>query len=113
MRKAVSLARSTGRLDVAWSVEIARYAGLRIEETTALTKTQFRDALRNGFLSLRITKGGIPRDVSLLAPVHRVFREMLETTDRGGRLFIGNGNAHHQAYKSVTTALYCPKTDCI
>ncbi|ARU59969.1 hypothetical protein CBW65_02005 [Tumebacillus avium] len=106
VRNAIALARSSGRYDVAWSLGIARYGGLRIEEATALSKTQIRDALRKGYITLRVTKGGIPRDVPLAAPVRMIFREILEVPNSSERVFVRHGRTHHQAFKSIQNWIY-------
>ncbi|USK35161.1 hypothetical protein LIT25_07530 [Bacillus sp. F19] len=51
-----------GRKDIEWAIRIAESMGLRLEEVTALTRSQLRSAFRNGYLALTTTKGGIPRD---------------------------------------------------
>jgi integrase/recombinase XerD len=102
VKSAVQLAQHMGRQDVAWSLQIGRYMGLRIEEVTALTKTQLRNALQNGYLALTNTKGGIPRDVPVTAQVRPVFEDILRHADRDReKIFIGHGRAHHQVFKSI------------
>jgi integrase/recombinase XerD len=100
VQKAVNLAHSMGRYDVKWALSLARSAGLRIEEVTALTKTQLRDALKNGYLHLRQTKGGIQRDVPLSQAARQVCREIL-THASNEKIFIKHGRTHHQAFHSI------------
>jgi len=104
-QKAVSLANMTGRQDVVWSLQLARYAGLRIEEVTALTKSQLRNSLETGYLSLKVTKGGIARDIPLTNPIKPIIRDIFERSDRD-RIFVQHGTAHHQAFKSIQNWIY-------
>ncbi|MFS1519700.1 tyrosine-type recombinase/integrase [Bacillus sp. SCS-151] len=99
-QKAVAVAKDMGRKDVEWSIRCARTLGTRLEEVTALTKTQIRDALMNGHIHLKNTKGGIPRDVPLNKGAERVIREMLSES-RNERVFTGHGQTHKQAMKSI------------
>lgn len=47
VKKAVDdLAYSVGRRDVNWTIRCAQALGLRLEEVTALTKAQIREALK-------------------------------------------------------------------
>lgn len=100
LHAATSLAHDMRRMDVKWSLSIARHAGLRIEEVTALTKTQLRNALHNGYLELQITKGGIPRDVPVTSAARHVFQEIL-TYAESEKIFVNHGRSHHQAFKSI------------
>lgn len=103
--KAIDHAKVMGRKDVDWAIRCARTLGLRIEETTALTKTQIRAALTNGHIHLRKTKGGILRDVPLSDRAERVLREML-ANGKNERIFIGHGRTHTQAIKSIQNWVY-------
>jgi len=105
VQKAVSLANATGRQDVAWSLQLARHAGLRIEEVTALTKSQLRNSLDKGYLSLQITKGGIARDIPLTNPIKPIIREIVDRSNRE-RIFVQHGVAHHEAFKSIQNWIY-------
>ena len=99
--KASNLANSMGRNDVDWAIRCARTLGLRIEETTALTKSQIREALTNGrIIYLTNTKGGIARDVPLNNGAKRVLREMLAKSNQE-RVFTGHGRTHKQVIKSI------------
>lgn len=103
--KAINHAKVMGRQDVEWAIRCARTLGLRIEEATALTKTQIREALTNGHIHLTNTKGGIKRDVPLNNRAERVLREML-TQGNDERIFIGHGRTHKQAIKSIQNWVY-------
>lgn len=99
-KKASDLAHAMDRKDVNWAIRCARTMGLRIEEVTALEKTQIREALTNGYIHLTKTKGGIPRDVPLNPGAERVLREML-TENEQEKIFIRHGRTHKQAMKSI------------
>lgn len=98
--KASNLASSMGRKDVNWAIRCARTLGFRIEEATALTKSQIREALSLGQIHLTKTKGGIPRDVPLNKGAERVLREML-TEAKQENIFTYHGHTHTQAIKSI------------
>lgn len=105
VKHAVNLAHQMNRYDVKWSIQLARTMGLRIEEATALTKTQLRNALEKGYLELRITKGGIQRDVPVSSEARKVFREILAHATQE-KIFIRHGKQHHQAFKSIQNWIY-------
>lgn len=105
VKHAVNLAHQMNRYDVKWSIQLARNCGLRIEEVTALTKTQLRNALQKGYLELRTTKGGIPRDVPVSPEARNVFREILAHATQE-KIFIRHGKQHHQAFKSIQNWIY-------
>lgn len=108
VQKAVLLAKNMERRDIAWSIQLARCCGLRIEEATALTRTQLRNAVERGYLALTNTKGGISRDIPLNRNSQRLFREILDQTreNKTDYLFIGHGRTHHQAYESIQNWIY-------
>jgi integrase/recombinase XerD len=104
-KKASDLAKSMGRKDVDWAIRCARTMGLRLEELTALTKSQVNEALLKGYIHLKNTKGGIPRDIPLNAGARRVLTEMRDETGNE-RIFIGHGRTHHQVMKSIKNWVY-------
>lgn len=99
--RAVELARQMKRTHICWALQLARYQGLRIEEVTALTRTQLRDALRQNYLSLEITKNKVYRDVPLEPVTVPLLEEVLENTTGPDKFFITHGRHHHQVFKSV------------
>lgn len=103
--KAIDHAKVMGREDVKWAIGCARTLGLRIEETTALTKTQIREALTNNYIHLTKTKGGIKRDVPLNDRAERVLRDMLANS-KSERVFIEHGRTHKQAMKYIQNWIY-------
>lgn len=72
---------------------------------TALTKTQIREALTNGYIHLTKTKGGIKRDVPLNDRAERVLRGML-AEGKDERIFISHSRTHTQAIKSIQNWVY-------
>lgn len=103
--KALDHTRIMGRKDVEWAIQCARSLGLRIEETTALTKTQIREALSNHYIHLTTTKGNIVRDLGLNNRAERVLREML-ANGKNEKIFIKHGRTHTQAIKSIQNWVY-------
>ena len=98
--KAIEHAKVMGRQDIEWAIRCARNLGLRIEETTALTRTQIRESLINGYIHLTKTKGGILRDVPLNDRAEQVLREMLAHS-KEEKIFIKHGRTHKQSIKSI------------
>src|SRR5699024_267453 len=103
--KSIEHAKITNRQDVKWSIQCARSLGLRIEETTALTKSQLREALTNKYIHLVKTKGGIKRDVPLNGGAERTFRDMIANAPNE-EIFIGHGKTHKQVMKSIQNWIY-------
>src|SRR5699024_1195526 len=64
-KKGLELAQDMNRQDVVHAMKLAKNFGLRINETTALSRYQLKEALKNGFLSLENTKYNIQRDVQI------------------------------------------------
>ena len=98
--KAYEHAQVMERNDVIWGLGLARTLGLRMEEATALTKTQIRNALTNGYLHLTKTKGGVKRDVPLNAQSTRVLQQMLHQSP-SEKIFVKHGRTHTQAMKRI------------
>lgn len=108
IRNAIGTAKAMGRNDVVYAISIARETGTRIEEVTYLGKSDLKEALINGYLHLKNTKGGIPRDVPLTDKAEKVFREVLEEVKDSGRdkLFLGHGRTHEQARESISDWIF-------
>lgn len=102
---AIKHAKVNGRKDVQWAIQCARAIGLRIEETTALTKSQLREALTNNMLHLTKTKGGIKRDVPMNGGAERTFRDMIANA-KNEQIFLGHGKTHKQAMKSIQNWIF-------
>lgn len=88
------------RNDVVWSLKLARTCGVRLEECTALTKIQLKKALNQDFLSLRNTKNGILRDISLEHDARLILSSILKEASTE-RIFVYHGRNHQQAKKSI------------
>jgi len=88
------------RQDVVWAILLARRCGVRLEEGTALTKTQIKEALAQGFLSLTNTKNSILRDITLDSEAKKVIAKILKES-ASERVFVFHGRNHQQAKKSI------------
>ncbi|MCU9595778.1 site-specific integrase [Caldibacillus thermolactis] len=97
---AINLALSMNRNDVVWALKLARYCGVRLEECTALTKTQLKEALHHDFLSLKNTKNGILRDIPLNQKARLIISSILKEAI-SERFFVYHGRNHQQAKKSI------------
>lgn len=97
---AINLALLMNRNNVVWSLNLAWTCGVRLEECTALTRTQLREALAQGFLSLRNTKNGILRDIPLDSEAKLIISNILKDTSYE-RVFVHHGRNHMQAKKSI------------
>lgn len=98
--KAIKVAEYLNRQDVVWALLLARRCGVRLEEGTALTKTQLKEALAQGFLSLTNTKNSILRDITLDSEAKKVIGKILMES-ASERIFIYHGRNHQQAKKSI------------
>lgn len=96
----IKLAISMNRNDVVWSLKLARTCGVRLEECTALTKTQLKKALNQDFLSLKNTKNGILRDIPLDQDARLIISSILKEASTE-RIFVYHGRNHQQAKKSI------------
>jgi integrase/recombinase XerD len=97
---AINIALSMNRNDVVWALKLARYCGVRLEECTALTKTQLKEALHHDFLSLKNTKNGILRDIPLNENARFIISDILKDAT-SERIFVYHGRNHQQAKKSI------------
>ncbi len=97
---AIKLAASMNRNDVVWSLKLARTCGVRLEECTALIRTQLKNALNQDFLSLKNTKNGILRDIPLNQNARLIISSILKEASTE-RIFVFHGRNHQQAKKSI------------
>ena len=97
---AIKVAISMNRNDVVWSLKLARTCGVRLEECTALTKTQLKKALNQDFLSLKNTKNRILRDIPLDQDARLIISSILKEASTE-RIFVFHGRNHQQAKKSI------------
>jgi len=99
--QALEEAQEMDRDDVVQAMQLGRHFGMRIEEATALHSNQLQRALKNGFVELHNTKGGIARDVPLETTTQReIVQHMLQKNDKG-RLFIQHNRTHAQAKRRI------------
>ncbi len=97
---AINLAQIMNRNEIVWSLKLARNCGVRLEECTALTKIQLKEALNQDFLSLKNTKNGILRDIPLDQNARMVISYILKEASTE-RIFVYHGRNHQQAKKSI------------
>jgi|SRR5699024_8479908 len=96
------------RSDVVNALKLARNFGTRIEEVVHLNKQQLREALKNNYLRLNITKGNIMRDVPIENDMQReALKEVLENA-KNERIFINHKDArtYEQAEQRVQDWIY-------
>jgi integrase/recombinase XerD len=96
---AINLALLMNRNDVVWSLELTRNCGVRLEECTALTRTQLKEASVQGFLSLRKLRT-VLRDISLDSEAKMIISNILKETSYD-KIFVYHGRNHRQAKKSI------------
>lgn len=104
--KACQLARERGFKDVSTAFSIARYAGLRVNEVTALTKSQIREGLTHGRFTVTHAKGGIERTSRVDSVEYRnVLKEAFENA-RSEQVFIEHGLNHKQMNARIQNFVY-------
>lgn len=105
-QNAVQIAIETGNADIANAFEIARNFGLRINEVTALTKSQINKGLQSGAFIITHSKGGIRRTAYV---DNARQRECLKTAlkhAKSERIFQGHGRTHEQAKIRIQNFIY-------
>src|SRR5699024_2273118 len=101
-KKGLELAQDMNRQDVVHAMKLAKNFGLRINETTALSRYQLKEALKNGFLSLENTKYNIQRDVQIDTKEQRQVIESVLKSTNNERIFIKNGLPHGKAKERIS-----------
>src|SRR5699024_10659970 len=81
------------RSDVVNALKLARNFGTRIEEVVHLNKQQLREALKNNYLRLNITKGNIMRDVPIENKHQREALQEVLNNAKNERIFINHKDA--------------------
>ncbi len=100
--RAKQLAKEMDRVHIFWAITITEFLGTRIEEVTALRRTQLKKAINTESLRLVNTKGGIPRDIPLNNGARSIFQTILATPSTTDTIFFGwHGWTHDQAMKSI------------
>lgn len=105
-RDACAVARSYGHEDIANCFEIARFGGLRINEVTALTKSQIRHALRESHYQITHAKGGLKRDSSVETYEYRQSLKNALNNATSERVFLKNGLSHKQMKDRIQNFIY-------
>ncbi len=82
------------RDDYVACIVIARYAGLRLHEVLRIDTAIARNALKNGFISIK-GKGGKIREVPINESNRIVFKKHLKTTPQGYKLFVPKDKQTH------------------
>jgi len=86
------------REDFEACIVIARYAGLRLHEVFRIDTAIARNALRNGYITIK-GKGGLVRNVPINHTIRIEFEKFLKTTPPGNKLFAPKGTRTHIAMK--------------
>lgn len=81
---------------------ISRTMGLRVSEAVCMRRSQAEKALRTGHYEvLGEAKNGMHRSVPLSPEVHQLLIDRLPNIERGGRLFIAEGEKAHQVVNRI------------
>lgn len=105
-KEAVEVAKSYGHQDIANAFEIARYGGLRINEVTALTKSQIRNGLKNGYFTVTHTKGNIQRMSYVETKEYQEALQKALKHAKFERIFQSHGKTHKQAKTRIQNLIY-------
>src|SRR5699024_8000637 len=101
--RALHLAYSMGREDVARSLQLTRNFGVRINEATALHTNQLKNALKSNYLALTNTKNGVPRDIPVENLSQRDTLQRILASSETGRIFIEHNRSHKQAKTRISS----------
>lgn len=96
----LSVAEEHQRGDYAAAMALARYLGLRIHEVFRIDAAAAREALRNGFLTIK-GKGGKIRSIPCSPESEQVLRKHLVHTIPGLKLLLPMGKKTHHAIKEL------------
>lgn len=105
-RDACTVAREYGHEDIATCLEIARHGGLRINEVTALTKSQIRHALKETRFTVTHAKGGLKRDSNVETHEYRQSLKNALNNATSERVFLKNGLSHKQMKDRIQNFIY-------
>ncbi|MFB5269941.1 phage integrase N-terminal domain-containing protein [Paenibacillus enshidis] len=96
-KEMLRIAEELKQQDIADCLKLARTMGLRVTEAAAVSRAQAEYALRTGVYQVKgEAKNGKHREVALSAEGRAIFERRLKHTDRGRRLFIGQGEKTHK-----------------
>jgi len=81
---------------------IARTMGLRVSEAVCMRRSQAERAIRTGMYQvLGEAKNGMHRSVPLSPEVRSLLLERLPSVERGGRIFVSEGDKAHQVVNRI------------
>ena len=104
----INLAKRLDRPDIALALDYADKFGLRIHETTRLTKGQLENALNNGVLDVR-GKNGKDREAPVTERGRALIQDTLKKFDhlmRNGKIFVQGEIKTHQEIKAIQNFVY-------
>lgn len=105
-KDALQIANETGNPDIANAFKIGRNFGMRINEVTALTKSQINEALRTGSFTVTHAKGGIRRTAHVTNAKHRECLKSALKHAKSERVFQTHGRTHEQAKVRIQNFIY-------
>lgn len=94
--KMIGICWNAKRDDYIACITIARYAGLRLHEVMRIDTAIARNALKNGFITIK-GKGGKIRTVPINESIRIVLKQHLEIIPAGQKLFAPEGKKTHIA----------------
>src|SRR5699024_11041562 len=101
-KRAVEIAKQSVNPKISEALRIARYSGMRLNEVTAMTRSQIREALECGNLNPTHSKGGLQRTIPVGEELYTVLRDVYIKSDRSdNRIFIQHGLSHKQIKKQI------------
>ena len=96
----LAIAKKMRRNDYIAIFTLARYAGLRIEECFRIDTNDANNALVSGQLFVK-GKGGLTRYVPINESINIIFQDLLKTTPKGHKLFVGFEDKTHLVMKRL------------
>lgn len=101
----LGLAQNLNRREVALTMQLARWLGLRIHECTRLSRSDAEKALQSGMLRVK-GKGGKVRDVPLRPEAVKALRQACEGLGRNEKLFVSPGEKTHRVIGRIEDFIY-------
>ncbi|MFJ7371955.1 tyrosine-type recombinase/integrase [Lysinibacillus capsici] len=96
----LNIAEKANANDIATMIYLAREQGLRVHEITRLSRADTEKAIREGHLTIK-GKGGLIRQVPLMASTKNVLQTYIQNIDRGQKLFVPSHLKAHQVIQRV------------
>ena len=94
--KMISKCWEAKRDDYVACIILARYAGLRLHEVLRIDTAIARNALKNGFITIK-GKGGKIREVPINESIRIVLKDAMKVTPQGYKLFVPKNKPTHIA----------------